>query len=248
VQFYKMGDTVEKICELNLGGASCYNNISWAPHGSHFILSAMGSGEIQFCTLTDKRVQQANGLTETVSVATRFSQSEHFMLSDVLWDPSSRFVITAVTTPQMERGSAFRYNSETGFTIWSFQGRKLYKGDKEKLYQVAWRPHPPTLLPSKKIESMLTDMKRSNNPYSRKYDQIDEAQKEDQRKHIAHERSGKVRALEDIIERVEQWKLKLHSQTRFDQAWRSWRAEENFEDTVDVIETELEKSEEELRG
>ena len=211
--------------------ASCFNNIAWAPHGNHFVLSAMGSGEMKFCSMDEK-------------IATTYHSDEHFMLTDVHWDPTSRFVITAVTMPQQTAGGGFRYSSDTGYTIWSFQGRKLYTAPIEKLYQVAWRPHPPTLLPKEKVDDIVTNLKK----YSRKYDQIDEAQKEEQRRLVTEQRIAIVKAMEDIIDRVQVWKHRQFAATKFDEAWRRWKAQEHFEDSVEIIETPLDKTEELISG
>jgi len=225
VQFFVMGKTgIEKMFDYTLA-ATCFNHVSWGPYGTHFVLSAMGSGEMQFCALNDTHV-------------TVFHRDEHFMLTDVNWDPSGRFVITAVTCPMNNTGG-FRYNSETGYSIWSFQGRKLYNSMKERLYQISFRPHPPTLLEPEKIKEIQKDIKL----YSKKYDEADEALKEAQRKIVLDQRTACVNAVQQVLDHVDSWKKKLFAQKKFDAAWETWRSKEQWINSVEVIETELDKTE-----
>merc|ERR1719362_1595982 len=100
------------------------------------------------------------------------------MLTDVQWDPSSRYVLTAVTqNHESEKGDGYRFSMELGYSIWTFQGRKLHMQPKDKLYQVAWRPHPPSLLSKQEQENARKNMKQ----WSKKYDTKDEQAKESAR-------------------------------------------------------------------
>ena len=54
--------------------------------------------------------------------------------------------------------------------------------------------------------------------------------------------------MEDIIDRVQVWKHRQYAATKFDEAWRRWKAQEHFEDSVEIIETPLEKTEELISG
>jgi hypothetical protein len=41
--------------------------------------------------------------------------------------------------------------NDTGYTLWSFQGRQMQKVMMDKFYQLLWRPRPPTLLSDDEI-------------------------------------------------------------------------------------------------
>jgi hypothetical protein len=41
--------------------------------------------------------------------------------------------------------------NDTGYTLWSFQGRQMQKVMMDKFYQLLWRPRPPTLLSDEEI-------------------------------------------------------------------------------------------------
>merc|ERR1712060_625876 len=138
----------------------------WAPDGQYFVCAALGHGDLIFGGLTpDNKLEILH-------------KDEHFMLTDVAWDPSSRYLITAATQSLENSSSGFKYSMEAGYSIWTFQGRKLHQLQKEKLYSVAWRPHPPSLLKQEKQNNIRKDIKK----YSKKYDALDDQQKDKIRK------------------------------------------------------------------
>ncbi|XP_024006400.1 eukaryotic translation initiation factor 3 subunit B-like [Eutrema salsugineum] len=75
------------------------------------------------------------------------------MATDIAWDPTGRYVATAVTISQeMEEGFKKGFHWETvrprnppnGFFIWSFKGEKLYwrsTPNEYRLLQLNWRPY-----------------------------------------------------------------------------------------------------------
>jgi translation initiation factor 3 subunit B len=107
------------------------NHISWSPRGRYLILAGLG---------------QMQGVFEFIDTATMepMNQGEHFMASEVLWDPTGRYVITVV--------SFLRHQSDTGYYVWSFQGKLLQKYIIPKFYSLEWRPQPPSLLSAKDIQ------------------------------------------------------------------------------------------------
>ena len=74
------------------------------------------------------------------------------------------------------------------------------------------------------------------------------AQKEEQRRLVTEQRNACVKALEDIIDRVQVWKKRQYAATKFDEAWARWKEQEHWEDSVDTVETVLDKSEELISG
>ncbi|EER19651.1 hypothetical protein Pmar_PMAR012634 [Perkinsus marinus ATCC 50983] len=82
-----------------------------------------------------------------------------FMLDELeTW----RYLLTAVTQNIFESaaGRGYRNAQESGFCIWSFQGRLMYKCPEESLWFSDWRPHPKQLLSEKELESIRKDYKQ----------------------------------------------------------------------------------------
>merc|ERR1712093_760270 len=90
------------------------------------------------------------------------AEDEHFMLTDLEWDPTGRYVCTSV--------SYWMHQSDNGFRIWSFSGKLLNRTMREKMYQFMWRPRPPTLLSLAKEKEIRKNLKK----YSEKYEKEDE--------------------------------------------------------------------------
>ncbi|KAL1210408.1 Eukaryotic translation initiation factor 3 subunit B [Cardamine amara subsp. amara] len=82
---------------------------------------------------------------------------DNFMATYIEWDPTGRYVATAVTSSVQEM--------ENGFYIWSLNGKLLYRTLKEQFFQFAWRPRPPSLLSEQKEEEVAKNLKK----YSEKY-------------------------------------------------------------------------------
>lgn len=69
---------------------------------------------------------------------------EHFHASEVEWDPSGRYLATAV--------SFWRHPTDTGYIIWDFKGQILLKKNVDHFKQFCWRPRPPTLLSKEEMK------------------------------------------------------------------------------------------------
>jgi len=76
---------------------------------------------------------------------------EHFNATMLEWDPTGRYVATVV--------SYWKHQVETGYNVYSFQGKLLKHVLKDKFYQLAWRPRPPSLLPKERIEYIKKNIK-----------------------------------------------------------------------------------------
>lgn len=121
------------------------NCLFWSPTGQHVVLAGLGgmSGALEFFD------------TNTMESA---CQTEHFNATDVEWDPSGRFVITAVCQPLMANGN-WRNTMENGYRVWSPHGVQLATLQLEKCYQILWRPRPPTLLTRDQIKDIRVNLK-----------------------------------------------------------------------------------------
>jgi len=70
------------------------------------------------------------------------------------WDPTGRFFVTAALGVHL---SSTRY--ETGYRIYTFQGREVMRKAIETLLQFKWRPRPPVALPAETLKAIKGKMK-----------------------------------------------------------------------------------------
>ena len=109
------------------------NEFFWSPRGRFFVLTntSDSKGALEFW---DSKELEMMGY------------GEHFMVTDIVWDPSGRYVTSSV--------SAYSRQSETGFILWNVLGRILHSFDKDKFYQFLWRPRPASLLNAKQEQAL----------------------------------------------------------------------------------------------
>lgn len=151
VSFYSMKDAKGKLGAQHVGTLAnkSVNGLHWSPAGRNVVLSGLKAlnGQLEFFNVDE---------FETMATA------EHFMATDVEWDPTGRHVATWVNaTHQMENG----------FNVWAFNGRPLYSAPRDRFFQFCWRPRMPSLLPPEKDAEIARNLKA----YSKRYDEEDEA-------------------------------------------------------------------------
>eukprot|EP00126_Sphaerothecum_destruens_P008932 Sdes_comp20388_c0_seq2m14302 len=124
------------------------NKLYWSPKGRFIVLAGLRS---------------MNGLLEfwDVDEMVCMNNAEHFMATDLEWDPTGRYLATLV--------SYWHIQLENGYNVWSLQGKLLHKKPLEKFYSLSWRPRPPTLL----SEEDIRQIKKKLKTYSTKFDRID---------------------------------------------------------------------------
>jgi translation initiation factor 3 subunit B len=124
------------------------NSIHWSPTGKNMVLAGL---------------KQMNGQLEFYNVdeAETMATGEHFMCTDIEWDPTGRYVATVVTSV---------HQMENGFNVWAWNGNLLYRVMRDRFYQFSWRPRPPSLL----TEAQLKDVARNLRKYSEKYAKEDD--------------------------------------------------------------------------
>jgi len=148
------------------------NSLFWSPKGDLLIIASIGP--------------QSAGTIECIDVdvnSSMFSlgQREHYMCRDVEWDPTGRYVITSVCQSLGSRD--IREKTENGYKVWTLdgKGKGLFQcstsAAMERLYQVLWRPRPPTLLPSDKIHEISKTLR---DKYFRKFEQEDQQLRQSQ--------------------------------------------------------------------
>jgi translation initiation factor 3 subunit B len=210
--------TVKKLVTLENKKA---NHLFWSPKGNHIILAGLKNinGALEFFSVND---------LETMGTA------DHFMCTDIEWDPSGRTVITSIST--------FRH-TDTGYCAWTFQGNPILSLNREKLYSVNWRPRPPSLLSDARIKAISKTLKDRAKEYDREAERIAK-QNEDQ---LRTEKSTK---LAQFLELMKQRKDDLKQATTARRALRrnvgyTSDDEDNFrvEETTEEIVLEMKEEE-----
>jgi len=227
--FYQLGKEKCENVQTFVLPSNGFNQLLWAPEGQYFVCAAIGNGDLLFGGLTpDNKLEILH-------------KDEHFMLTDVSWDPSSRYVLTAVTHPMQNEMGGFKVAMEAGYKLWSFQGRNLFQQQKEKLWHIAWRPHPPALLPAQKQAEVRKNIKQ----YSKKYDALDEQAKESVRAAFKQERQRKTDAFMKVMERLSEWKEEKEDESGWADAVNAYLESQGWEMEEQQVE-EIEKEDEEL--
>jgi len=134
LSFYVMEKTVKLLKTIDKKTA---NHLFWSPEGNHIVLAGL---------------QNLNGVLEFFSVndMETMGTEDHFMATNVEWDPSGRYVTSYV--------SFWRHPSETGYNLYNFQGKVLMQVMKERFYEFLWRPRPKSLLPEKRQDYIKRNM------------------------------------------------------------------------------------------
>lgn len=113
------------------------NTLFWSPRGRHLVVGGLGtgaSGSFMFVDTEDPEEKE-------------MSIGNHVNCTNLQWDPTGRYVSTVVSAWE-------GMQHDTGYMIWSFQGKPLQRAQTPKFYQLAWRPRPPTLLSKKQINDL----------------------------------------------------------------------------------------------
>lgn len=131
----KTGDSVQLVKSLERKQLTRW---AWSPRGEYFVLAGLDSTAafLEFWTASDL---QCLGV------------KEHFMATDLEWDPSGRFVCSWV--------SYWRHQMENGFMLWDLKGDLVSKQNQPRFTAFAWRPRPRTLLNRQQVKEIKKNMK-----------------------------------------------------------------------------------------
>ncbi|XP_074648217.1 eukaryotic translation initiation factor 3 subunit B-like [Tubulanus polymorphus] len=143
------------------------NHIFWSPMGQFVVLAGLRSmsGSLEFIDTNDMTIMNMN---------------EHFMATDVEWDPTGRYVASAV--------SWWGHKVDNAYWIWNFQGRLLQKQPLERFCQLLWRPRPPSLL----TDAMIKEIKKNMKKYSAQFEVKDRMSQTKASKELIERRQKKV--------------------------------------------------------
>jgi len=161
------------------------NHIFWSPNGQFVVLAGLRS---------------MNGLLEFIDTSdfTTMGNDDHFMCTDVEWDPTGRYVITGV--------SMWRHKMDNAYWIWNFQGKILKRVNIDKFCQLLWRPRPPSLLAKEQIK----DIKKNLKKYSDQFNAKDKMRQSKASKELMMKRSVLAREYSEYREeKEEQYALTL---------------------------------------
>jgi len=140
VSFFKIGEKILPIGKT-LANKKC-NCIKWSPQGQYCVLA--GLNNISF-----------DGVLEFWDIGgdapTLMNESNHFMVTNIAWDPTGRYVCSSNTYGG--------HSVENGYSMWNFQGSKIFESSLENFIQFQWRPRPPTLLKDVDYKTIKKNMK-----------------------------------------------------------------------------------------
>jgi translation initiation factor 3 subunit B len=168
-----------------------YNTVSWSPNGQHFVLmqgptpSKAGTVEVSAFAPTRKAAMTGNMNGEmifyscTASGLELLRKDEHVNCNKIEWDPSGRFLITAVVLNVAEKNApSYKMEQYSGYSLWTFQGRNLKKMDGVRMWNVQWRPHVAGLLSQKEKKALMKQMREKSQLFDEQDKAIKNAKKD----------------------------------------------------------------------
>ena len=136
-----------------------------------------------------------------VNAMQTIGEAEHFMCSDIEWDPTGRFVATSV--------AHWRHQMENGYNIWTSQGRQIKHQRQDKFFQLLWRPRPPSLL----SDTQEKEVRKNLREYSKKYEAEDALARAGLQGELLKDRQNKSKAFEEWL-KIKEEEYKTNRQAR----------------------------------
>jgi len=208
VSFYQTGK--KKLEHKNTLEKRSAKKIFWSPRGSNLVIGGK-NGSLEFYNAA---------MSETMS------ESDHYMVSALKWDPTGHYVCTYV--------SAWKMQMENGYTIRTFKGDVVHKVIKDQFYDFQWRPRPPTLLSKEKEAEIRSNLKK----YAAKYKEedagllgviIDAKHKEQQR--LLQEYADRMKAYKENYSQEREERIRLRDGALSDDE-NDYEEIEHFEERV----------------
>jgi len=172
ISFFTMDPKIKLLKTLEKKTA---NALHWSPQGDIIVLANLQSNTLamEFFNVNDM---------ETMA------SEEHYNASHIEWDPTGRFIATSV--------SFWIHQVETGYNIYSFQGKLLRHVLKERFYQFLWRPRPPTLLTADKVQYI----KKNISKYFKQFKEDDDAEALKREEERFHKREEMHKQFQDYLQ------------------------------------------------
>lgn len=177
VSFYGVKTKIELLKTFE---KTACNTLFWSPAGQFIVLADLRTnGNLEFVDTNDFAIMNA---------------PEHYSVSDVEWDPTGRYVVTAV--------SNWKAKVDAGYWIWTFQGKILKRCNVDDFCQLLWRPRPPSLLDAEKQKQIKKNLKK----YSAQFESKDRLRQTKASKELIEKRSSLMKKFDEFRERaMEQW-------------------------------------------
>lgn len=158
-------------------------HLFWSPRGQFIVLANTQMGSFEFVDTND---------------FVMMNSGDHYRAASVEWDPTGRFVTTAIASTNAKE--------DQGYYLWSFQGRILKRVNSKNLIQFLWRPRPLSLL----TEEQLKDIKKNLKKYYGQFESKDRMRMTRASKELLEKRSKlREQFTEYTAKRKEEWaKLK----------------------------------------
>lgn len=179
VSFYNVKSGQAPVLLKKLDKHFC-SHLFWSPAGQYIVIAEIrDSGALEFVDTAD---------------FTTMCSTEHYKATDIEWDPTGRFVATGV--------SSWKTKGDTGYWIWSFQGRILNRFNTNTYCHMQWRPRPPTLLSAKQQK----DTKKSLKKYTSGFETKDKMRMTKASKEVIDKRRKLFKEFEEYrSKRLEDW-------------------------------------------
>ena len=180
VSFYEVRYGHQPALLKRLEKKAC-NHLFWSPSGQFIVLAGLTTmaGALEFIDTNDFTIMNS---------------TDHYQTSDVEWDPTGRYVVTAV--------SNWKTSVDNGYWIWTFQGRILKRVNLNAFNQLLWRPRPPTLLTAEQIKEIKKNLKK----YSAQFESKDRMRLTRASKELIEKRCLLMKAFEEYrTKRIEEW-------------------------------------------
>mmetsp|Transcript_21875 Transcript_21875/g.57057 ORF Transcript_21875/g.57057 Transcript_21875/m.57057 type:complete len:654 (-) Transcript_21875:119-2080(-) len=201
-----LGHVDHKLTELHTYEKVTANSLHWSPRGQFLVAAGLGSmqGVLEFFDTNAK---------------SSYSTGEHFMASTVEWDPTGRFVSSVV--------SCLNYGTDTGYYLWTFQGKLVQRELAKNFYQLAWRPRPLSLLTKKDISGIKKNLKK----YHTQFESEDKMAATAASEEVMKKRRDLLEAWEDFNDNV------IYRQSKNRELMESLRPPEDDSEMNEIIET-----------
>jgi len=162
VDFYHIKKKkIELVYSLKNRSVNC---LFWSPAGSNIVLAGLGPLKGEALEFFDADIGDTSAIRS------------HENCTDLEWDPSGRYVITSVTRPLGIVPGAWKFQGN-GYRVFAYDGKgdgvwvERTKAQFDELYQILWRPRPPSLLTREQLDGIKTSLK---DKYWRRFEAEDE--------------------------------------------------------------------------
>lgn len=163
IQFYYLdrSKALEGFRPLKKIDKKTANYLFWSPQGRHVVLATLRSSSVCDIEFWDLDFDAKDIGKELGASVVQLSSQEHYGVTDIEWDPTGRYVVSA--------SSVWRQTVDHGFCLWDFKGQQLLKENIDAFKQLLWRPRPKSLLSEEEKKKIRKNLKQ----YSKQFDQED---------------------------------------------------------------------------